>query len=920
MRESLPDEDTLWKGKGRASEPDEQERTSGRDHVVAVDVGGAAERPSSRNRTSTRVQQPSHARPPHDLPDGPGSHLPTLAQSSSPLLRLLDQLPEHPSRRDFLDLRTVAKSSGALADVAFVRDFVLRANRHGFEDVGVRLFRQSLPLLLHPHSTPVAAVARMAESVLEDLVARKRWVAALDVSNALNVHDLTIPTLLVLRMRVLSGRGRFAEVVQTFRQNLERADPPPAAFDVAINAQLCQANLDGAQTLLAEKARRGLPTTAETYLLLLDGMDVFGGNSIMEDKMLGEGTEEDVRRGIVPRQDVRILNRLMSVRAARGALRDAIDVLHFYDFSPYPTDVVDALRALSSPAPVLSEVSGRRPRPDAATAVILVGIALRQQRPDLAERILVAAARSGITLNDHVAAAALRILLARHDIVAAEAFVQALEMGSASLGPVRFPAIPTSSKVCELLLAGMLRYKGVAGANASFRRLLEVEGIAAPVSEGMTLALVDYLAAAGPLSNLGLSSTVLLQVQQLTQGTTRPDSRHLDVLLKAAWQRDRLLHGGHARDQARSVMSEELSQGAPEAPRAASPPDEAELLVRPASARKQATPTSRLRDSLADRDVRHSRDTSRHVIRNDHILRFIDAKWDYLQTQVVDLGIRPTYHHVTVLMRAYLRMGDSRGANSVLRYATQDLGLEPHVAFYSTLIAGLARLGKFGAAARAYQDFQASGLEPDRNLYAAVAMSCARRRDVVAVERVFDEMRAFLRSRAPHPQLQAQALKTAASASASNGFPAVISAPYDPLLDALFVTILYRAQTGAGQYAKAQNTVSQSLDRGMVPDTVLLKALQRTRKWIRHKESQLGGSGRSTVRAGGVDNTELSRAELEQIKGRNAYNVSRVRKTVRRMTPSVDRGEIRDLERYWREVESGPDEAVSSELDHVEAY
>ena len=920
----------------------------GRERLYRSHEGGGrqtgAQLHSWRDSASARAARPPpHAGPlPHDDHNHQSDPPDALAATSSPttqneLYQLFDALPDKPSRQDFLTLRNYAKRLDALDDVTFLSRFVLGANRAGYEDVGVRFFRQALKLLVTARSdSPPENLRQVAESLLADLIARKRWMAALQISNALLAQNVSTPTLRVQRMQILGGRGRYADAIREFESFSEEKDPPPPpqAFDIAINAHLCRADLGAAQTLLAEKARLGMPPTVETYLFLLEGMDVFGGNRPMEDKMLSAGTEEQVRAGEAPRQDVRILNRLMSVRAARGALRDALAVLDLFDLDGFPRDVVDAYRSLHLPPllPPHATMDGiRRPRPDVATVVILVGIALRQQQPDLAERLVASGLRTGgIAFNDHLAAAMMRIHLARHDVSAAETLAIKLSTGAARFGPVELPPHEPSSQVFELLFAGLLRYRGLAGAHACFVRLREMFDTEVAVSEGMTLALVDYLSR-GPISAAGLSSAVLLQIQELTQGKVRPEAKHLDVLLRAAWRRDRL----HARalDSAAQRIEDEFPVTAeepennseaqppgspsatgrvPPSPRPAYTPPEAELLVRPDSNSTVASSASRLRESLADRDVRHTRDTSRHIIRNDHLLRFIDAKWDYLQTQVVDLGIRPSYHHVTVLMRAYLRLGDARGADNVLRYATEELGLEPHVAYFSTLISGLARLGKYTSAARVYADFRASGLEPDRNLFAALAMSYARRRDVAAVERVLSEMRTYIRTHAPPPQIQAQALRTAASSNSTTRIPPALSMPYDPLLDAVFVNILYRAQTSSGLYLAAQDQIMTSLKRGMVPDLILLKSLQRTRKWIRHKENQLERSGAQVIHTGGHHaEADLRRDELAELKKRNAAVVSRIRKMVQRMSPPVEKKDLRDLETYWEQVEKGNFEADS---------
>ena len=94
-----------------------------------------------------------------------------------------------------------------------------------------------------------------------------------------------------------------------------------------------------------------------------------------------------------------------------------------------------------------------------------------------------------------------------------------------------------------------------------------------------------------------------------------------------------------------------------------------------------------------------------------------------------------------------------------------------------------------------------------------------------------------------------------------------------------------------------------SLKRGMVPDLILLKSVQRTRKWIRHKENQLERSGAPVIHTGGHHVAEL--------KKRTAAVVSRIRKMVQRMSPPVEKKELRDLETYWEQVEKGNFEADS---------
>ncbi|GAA6046375.1 hypothetical protein JCM3770_004889 [Rhodotorula araucariae] len=866
-----------------------------------------------------------------DVPQSltPSSAQPTDTPSNrKALMRLLNKLPRRPSREEFRDARACLKAHDALDDTALVRALAAAAIRSRNDDDALRLAHECAKLIAVRRPADLkAATTAMYEQLVAALDRAGRWDPAIALTNDALALGIVSHFILSRRIRALHERQRYIDAIATFRLLGEHGfEPDWRDYDEAVSAHLLNGELHQAQDLLAEKASKGLRTTSQTCIALLGGMVRYGGNRVMEERLLEQASQEDLESRKALRQDQRVLNKVLSVRAARGALPDALAVLAHYDFDRYPGDLVNAFLSLASPTPrhVTPHASQWRPQPDAATIVSLVSIALRQQQPHLAQRLLVASQAAGVQFNDHIAACLVRVLLALHDLDAAERFIGDVSKGVAKLGESALPALEPSVKVYELLLGGMLRYRGIPGANACLERLSASSGSSMRVTEGMTRALVDHLALESD-SEVGISAGVLMQINRFTANRMRPSVKHLNTLLRAAWMRERRLQhdfeGPETSIEDEFPMPNDLLPADRSRPRRLPPRPkpaaeyvsrEAELLV--SSGGRHETSVSRMRLSLADRDVRHDRDTSRHILRNDYLIRYITAKWDYLQTHVVDLGVRPSHHHVAVLMRAYLRLGDAKGARLAMQYALDELGLEPHAAYFSTLISGLARLGEYHAASSVYAEFKATGLAHDRNLYAALAMLAARQRDVKGVERVFALMQEHVRGRALVPQLQAQALRLTSAAGRSGGgldgggLPSTMLTPYDPELDAIFLTIMYRALVGTNRYLAAQKRVHDALRRGLIPDRLLLRALMRTRKWVQWKAAaatrvgaiRTSAVGRQAVLGG---EAALAPEELAEVQHLNALNITHVRKMLRRMKPAVEKKELRGMLEYWERAE-----------------
>ncbi|BGO90737.1 hypothetical protein NBRC10512_000677 [Rhodotorula toruloides] len=853
------------------------------------------------------------------------------------MMRRLHYLKRRIDLEEFKAIRAQLGRVGLLTDPEAIGRLVKRAVECALDYEALHLVNATAARILNRDGRPADfddSFAPIYTRALKYLNQSQRWSSAAAFSDAAAHFSLVTPDLLTLRMTALYGRQRYVDVIETYRLYCERDfDPNGVIYDTVAAAHLLNSELSAAQKLLGEKVARGFGTSFKTCLMLLEGMSHYGGNKIMEEKMLSEGGEDLLRQGRALRQDGRVLNRMLSVRASRGALRDALSLLDFYDFRGYAYELVRSIRAIAVPAlpPPPPSSPYFRPTPDSSTVVALVSLLLRQQRPDLAEWLIVNAEEQKITFNDRVAAAIMRIMLTNGDIAGAEQFVWGLPEGAATFGGIAFPALSPSTAVFEVLFQGSLTHYGVDGTNKLFRQFATAYKSAPRVTEGMTLALTHYLTLEAN-SHVHVPAEVLLNVKDLTKGRARPRMSHVTALLKAAWKRDRA-EQTTPRSANRPVEHQfPLPTLEPPAPTTEQPfprprpnkppptpqpsyiPPEAALLTQQAE-EDPKSPVSRLRQSLTQDHARLTREAAQHVMSNDYLLRYIDAKWEYLQTQVLDLGMRPTFHHVAILMRAYLRVGDATGASLAMRYAIDELDVEPHTAFYTVLINGLSRLNKYEEAVAAYAEFRGSGLEPDRNLFAALAMSFALQRDIEGVERVFEEIRRHVRAKSPTSQLRTQSLRLTTSASLSS-FPAAILTPYDPLLDSVFVTILYRVLSVNHRYLAAQDLVRDSLDKGMVPDTVLCKILERTRSWIRWKTNLSERLGLPGVEGGPKANgPKLTAFELDELRERNFDNLLRVRRMLKKMVPEAPPRHLRALEAFWRKAEKADSGRISWEQD-----
>lgn len=847
-------------------------------------------------------------------------------------MQLLARTPSDVSLPYLLALQDIIRKGGYLDDSAPVTQLASSAIKASPPQISFaeRLLKQALNHMCAP-SLPRNNLARVLEQPVKHLVQRRLWDEVVAFTNIAVSKQVNSLRLIEWRIQALYELRRYPEAVEAFSLfQQHRFQPTGDAYDDLVGAQLLNANLGAAQAALADKAERGFPTTVKTCLALLDGMWMFGGNRVMEQRVLEEQNEQALKRMKAMCQDVKVLNRIMSVRASRGDHEDAFAVLDHFNLDKTPrlgfalrrfTSAVSSSHS-SSPSPSAPPHPYFRPSPDLATIVILTGIFLRLRRTDLASSLFVESQIPGLGLNEYLVAAVVRTHLAQEDLEGAETFVFAVGQGEATVAKpisraerkagfnapidasrITLAPFEPTPKIYEVLLGGVLRYRGLLGAAELLERMAQGQKQSVEVTEGMVAALVEYVAierGEEPRTNAEL----IVRMYELTARKRKPTIDNLNQLLEAAWRRERWSGPSSPgkkpwaarREQRKREMRERLLPSAFLEPALGMSEDPLAVPTHlpsttatdsTTSSSPLPTPITRIHSSLLDRRTQPGTSTTGHHLRASSS---VNSMWDYLQTSLIDRGIRPTHSHLAIVLRAYIRLGDPSGAHETLQRSFDHFGVQPHVSLYSVLVGGLAKLGMWDQAMSVYREMRERGLEPDRTMFAALAMAASRRRDVDGVRAVWDEA----------------ANRFAPSSSAEAGNELQGGGGEGLGLDAVFVSIMYRTLAQSGRLLEAQELMSSKLAQGMKPDEAVYFALRRTRRWLKWQGNKIAevapsSSPRSTFpstqRPSTIPKATASRNEdhARAVK-LNLASIRQVRSALRRERPE-GRGGLKDLQR-----------------------
>ncbi|SDA02903.1 BZ3500_MvSof-1268-A1-R1_Chr7-1g09157 [Microbotryum saponariae] len=790
----------------------------------------------------------------HGIDQSPGAlrdRMHRLAEPAnrSELLRAIHQAPVSDwgdnALYSLLELKNHTRRLERLDDIAPVAALSTLGIAAGQPTFSLQLLRNSMDaILLRYGNDPKEAirkVSKLVEQPLRRLRHDKSFATALSVTNPALARNCFTPVVLKNHLRALYELDRYPEAIRAFHMFEEHGlEPDAASWDDYVGAHLHHSDVQTAQAVLAEKIERGHGTTSNTVLTLLDGMYRYGGSRVMEDRALEDVTPEALKRSQAVSQDVRVLNKIIAARFARRDAAGALQVFQrYFDVSPELRSRVAEAFTIYSPDSQIS-FDHYQPTPDLATLAIITKALARTRQFETALSFIVEESQQptlGLVIDDHTIAVIVLCLVERQPNGLAEAsrFLQALPhgegrvelVGSASR-TVNFPRFEPSGMAFETLLAATLRQTGLTGAKSLLERLVETHSNGSvSVSEGTITILVEYLAQ--QVGQIVEAASLIIRLWELSsdRGNQRPSLKNVSALLRGALQ---------------SAKNKSMpSRDAITLTRAVLPPN----LLPPASDEESGRPyqsiigpdAAKIRASLVARVLQPDRTTSELLLETvspvNSMVNDTEHMWEHLQSSILSRGIRPTYRHLDLILRAYIHLGDPAGARRALDRGLNHLLIEAHPALYATLINGLTLCGDLDGALQVYAEMGDRGIDPNRRVYVALVIGFIRQRKHDAARMVLEEAKQSLAD---------QSIDT----------------------NPIFVGVEYRARIARDRFPDAVRWLHAKLATGQVEiDEVLARIVKRSWRWAKWK---LNRRSRGLIEfKGGLPRNEWSDEEVAEI-------------------------------------------------------
>ncbi|SCV70985.1 BQ2448_3747 [Microbotryum intermedium] len=745
-----------------------------------------------------------------------------------------------------LELRNHTKRLERLDDIAPVTALSTLGIAAGQPTFSLRLLRNSMDAILLRYANDPEEATRKVSKLVEQPLRRLRhdrsFVTALSVTNAALARNCFTLVVLKNHLRALYELDRYPEAIRAFHMFEEHGiEPDAASWDDFVGSHLHHSDLQAAQAVLAAKIERGHGTTSNTVLTLLDGMYRYGGNGVMEDRALDDVTPEALMRSQAVSQDVRVLNKILSARFARRDSAGALQVfLRYFDVTPELRRRVTRAFKVDS-QDYASSVDHYQPTPDLATLVIITKALARARQFETALSFIVDESQQpslALAIDDYTIAVIVLCLVERQPNGLAEAsrFLQALpegegriELDGSSPRTIDFPRFEPSDMAFETLLAATLRQTGLKGAKSLLEHLIEKHNNGSvSVSQGTITILVEYLAQqVGQIVEAASLIIRLWELSSVDHGNRRPSLRSINALLRGALQsaKNKSMPSRDAITLTRAVLPANLL-----------PPAHDNHLDRPCDSIIGPN-AAKIRASLTDRVLQPDRTTSELLLEavspvNSTVYN-TEHMWEHLQSSILDRGIRPTYRHLNLIIRAYIHLNDPAGARRALDRGLNHLLIEPHPTLYSTLINGLTLCGDPGGALQVYAEMRDRGIDPTRPVYVALVIGFIRRRNHDAARIVLDEAKQIFAE---------ESIET----------------------DPIFVGVEYRARIASDHFLSAVRWLHVKLATGQVQiDEVLTRIVKRSWRWAKWKLNRRS-RGLTEIK-GGVPRNEWSDEEVGEI-------------------------------------------------------
>ena len=207
------------------------------------------------------------------------------------------------------------------------------------------------------------------------------------------------------------------------------------------------------------------------------------------------------------------------------------------------------------------------------------------------------------------------------------------------------------------------------------------------------------------------------------------------------------------------------------------------------------------------------------------------ALWSFFQRQVLNRGLQPSPHHIVPLMVAYSKAGDPYGARRAMDRGSA-LGVEPNVNHYTVLLSHYAHAKKPELVRTLFQEMQDRGIQADRKAYVILAHAAASNALVQQVLAIMRQYRKLL--------------------------------PDAPWPESGLISCLFNVRNRRREFRVAQYVVRDALDKGLIPDAMLQRAVWRNLKDHKENTRKLQARGIESVHR--VEAADLADANFKRMR------------------------------------------------------
>ncbi|KAL0951049.1 hypothetical protein HGRIS_007789 [Hohenbuehelia grisea] len=590
-----------------------------------------------------------------------------------------------------------------------------------------RLPQRATQLLRFAHGLGCQLKQNAYEGAAHHLAMNKHWYQAL-VAVDLGIQHTQRTTIRLLnwRIRALLETQNYAtldDILSEFdRYGIK---PNRRTFHLLIAAHIRNHNLTLAKERLRLMHAAGYTVDASTYALVTTVYRILG----IDPQVATQAVKS--LPSLADSVATAVLNSLLQMYFDAGDLKGAYSVLSLFHQSQSTTpimiafreSIVDEDRAQITDVDVSSNPSLGLPpiRRDAGTFSILINHTASRKDRASAMRYLQVMLGEDITPTIDTVVSLTHLYFATGDEAAAIQSISDMCGGRPKdllkqLGvpspPVPLPfsvvSISPTVQAFNALIKGLLHAKGIGHCNIVLK-IMRSRGVKPnPATFEIILRHLDRRKHARPRE-------LLRVLRSLTRINVKPSLRHLHIIMRAIFRREkRLIHGSGWNVAAAKFSAIRRDLAKYPTGRISGLAD----IFEPAAGIQL---TARHRYRFLSRPIIQSL-TARHIrsdaamialrVRHDAVVRAdLDSAREVFNA-LLARGMRPRASHFAALMEGHAFAGDILGAEGVMEAAVR-AGLKPNVVMFTILIVGHARKGKPQSALRTFHRMVLEGIKPD---------------------------------------------------------------------------------------------------------------------------------------------------------------------------------------------------------------